>query len=160
MCGCVGKVPSQAKYSRQGSFTECVSVWGRCHLRPNTPDRGLFCVVPSQAKHSRQGSFFVSVAAWGMNHLRPNISDRGLLLSVCQCGEGVISSQTCQTGVFLRCTISGQTFQTGVFFSKCGCVGNEPSQAKHSRQGSFTECVSVWGRCHLRPNIPDRGLFF
>ena len=114
--------------------------------------------VPSQAKHSRQGSFFLTVAVWGMNHLRPNISDRGLLLSVCQCGEGVISSQTCQTGVFLRCTISGQTFQTGVFFSKCGCVGNEPSQAKHSRQGSFTECVSVWGRCHLRPNTPDRGL--
>jgi hypothetical protein len=119
---CVGKVPSQAKHSRQGSFIECVAVWGRCHLRPNMPDRGF-------------------------------------LLSVCQCGEGAISGQTCQTGSFLRCTISGQTFQTGVFFSKCGCVGNEPSQAKHFRQGSFIECLSVWGRCHFKPNMPDRGLF-
>ena len=60
------------------------------------------CVVkvPSQAKHSRQGSFFLSVAVWGMKHLRPNIPDRGLLLSVCLCGEGAISGQTCQTGVF------------------------------------------------------------
>jgi hypothetical protein len=39
------------------------------------------------------------------------------------------------------------------------CVGNVPSQAKYSRQGSFFVCVAVWGMCHLRPNIPDRGLF-
>jgi hypothetical protein len=83
-CGCVGNEPSQAKHARQGSFTECVAVWGRCHLRPNMPDRGLFCVVPSQAKHARQGSFFVSVAVWGMNHLRPNIPIPTPILTMCQ----------------------------------------------------------------------------
>jgi hypothetical protein len=138
VCGCAGKVPSQAKHSRQGSFCKL------CHLRPNIPDRVFFCKcgcvgnVPSQAKHLRLGSFIECVAVRGRCHLRPNIRDRGL---------------------FVSCIISGQTFQTGVFFCKCGCVGNVPSQAKHSRQGSFIECVAVRGRCHLRPNIRDRGLF-
>ena len=79
---CVGKVPSQAKHSRQGSFFVSVAAWGMNHLRPNIPDRGLLLsvwlcgegVISSQTCRTRV--FFA------LYHLRPNIPDRGLLLYV------------------------------------------------------------------------------